>query len=97
MELDLKKRAFETQMRTILACPASDMGPISKWTPRTGWERLAATGITKALLYWEALAAVNWKLWKVTVVRKTLPAYKRAHGSQAACRTDALPRDFSKI
>lgn len=36
IELDLKNGLFEKQMGTILACPASDMGPISKWTPRTG-------------------------------------------------------------
>lgn len=36
IELDLKNGLFEKQMGTILACPASDTGPISKWTPRTG-------------------------------------------------------------
>lgn len=61
---------------------------------KKGWR---LQGFTKALLYWEALAAVNWKLWEVTVVREPLPAYRRAHGSQAAWHTDTLQRDFSKI
>lgn len=55
-----KKRAFlKKQMGTILACPASDTGPISKWTPRTGWVK---AGGYKVLLR-HCFTGRLWQRW----------------------------------
>lgn len=65
-------------------------------------KRLAATKVVLRHCFtgrlWRLGSENSLKENKVTaVVRETLSAYKRAHGSQAACHTDTLRRDISKI